>query len=110
MYDVTQLHRTNTREWLCLPEWVRTGLCQYVETGEVEAGTTLYAALCNDFKTTVCMAGADLAPVLRELAVSLSCYVPAPCHGSAERVRLWCVGGGLRGLHPTLYASQEPAQ
>ena len=91
---MTDLSELRTREWLALPEWVRDNLERYVATGELDRGTTLESALVNDFKATVCMAGDDLAPVLRELAVSLSCYVPSECHGSREAVTSWTEKGG----------------
>jgi hypothetical protein len=77
---------------------MRSALHEYVECGALDAGTTLYYALCNDFKATTCMAGDDVAPVLRELAVSLSCYVPSACHGSVAAVHAWSAQGGLAGL------------
>jgi hypothetical protein len=86
---IEQLKNTNTREWNALPDWVREDLVSYVAHGYIEEGTTLYFALVNDFKKTICCAGDDVKPVFRELAISIINYLPGNCHGSKEIVKQW---------------------
>jgi hypothetical protein len=76
-----------------LPETLREGMRRYIERRQ-PCGGFLTACLENNFADAVCLADADNALRLRDIARWIHNFAPRGCHGSREKVRTWLEGGG----------------
>jgi len=83
-------------DYSMLPEHMRRSVRGYIEDGH-PVGDFLTAVICNDLKESFARADEEnTAAMLRWVSFFYN-EAPAPCWGSAEKMKAWIEKGGLRG-------------
>jgi len=81
-------HIENGFQAYTLPPYMKDGVILWVTRG-IDPGSFLMAVLENDFVNAVFKADHNNLAKLKEWAHFVYWHLPAPCHGSIERVKVW---------------------
>ncbi len=80
-----------------LPEYMREGVDLYVRRGRPPGGF-LTAIITSDLRLAVGKAYPTNQSLIPTYVEFFHNYAPAPCWGSADRMREWVERGGIEGI------------